>query len=123
MGQKKAFNMTPSDFRFGPASGHGKCHSQRPSISGLVRGAYSVSGGFMSTRDLRCAQDEDDLRACAQETRSQHPRQMPVKWETSGRPRRRDGVLLLGSTACVLTMRDEPPREDVGSMGRTGATW
>ena len=48
---------------------------------------------------------------------------MPVKWETSGRPRRRDGVLVLGSTACSLTMRDEPPREDGGVTVRTGAVW
>ena len=48
---------------------------------------------------------------------------MPVKWETSGRPRRRDGVLLRGSTACAPTMGDEPPREDGGVTERMGAVW
>jgi hypothetical protein len=48
---------------------------------------------------------------------------MPVKWETSGRPRRREGVLPLGSTACALTIRDEPPGVDGGVTERIGAVW
>jgi hypothetical protein len=46
---------------------------------------------------------------------------MPVKWETSGRMRRRDGVLVLGSITCALVMRDEPPSDDGGVTGRIGA--
>jgi hypothetical protein len=48
---------------------------------------------------------------------------MPVKWETSGRPRRRDGALLLGSTPYSLTIRDDPPGVDGGVTLRIGAVW
>jgi hypothetical protein len=48
---------------------------------------------------------------------------MPVKWETSGRLRRRDGVLLLDSMAFALVIGDEPPREDGGVTVRIGAVW
>ena len=48
---------------------------------------------------------------------------MPVKWETSGRARRRDGVLLLGSIACALVIGDEPPRDGGGVTLRMGAVW
>jgi hypothetical protein len=46
-----------------------------------------------------------------------------VKWETSGRLRRRDGVLPFGSTARALVIRDEPPREYGGVTDRIGAVW
>jgi hypothetical protein len=46
---------------------------------------------------------------------------MPVKCETSGRLRRRDGVLLLGSIARALVIRDEPPSGDGGVTLRIGA--
>jgi hypothetical protein len=48
---------------------------------------------------------------------------MPVKWETSGRGRRRDGVLLFGSTTRALVIGDEPPREGGGVTLRIGAVW
>jgi len=48
---------------------------------------------------------------------------MPVKWETSGWPRRRDGVLPFGSIVCALVIRDEPPTEDGGVTLRIGAVW
>jgi hypothetical protein len=46
---------------------------------------------------------------------------MPVKCETSGRMRRRGGVLLLGSIARALVIRDEPPSGDGGVTLRIGA--
>jgi hypothetical protein len=48
---------------------------------------------------------------------------MPVKWETSGRPRRRDGVFPFGSTARALVSLDEPPTDDGGVTERMGAVW
>jgi hypothetical protein len=48
---------------------------------------------------------------------------MPVKWETSGRPRRRCGVLLFGSTSRALMIRCDPPGVDGGVTLRIGAVW
>jgi MFS family permease len=113
---------------FGPIFGLASCAVQLaaamgPGFYGVV---YDWFGGYRESLFVAAAIDiiaAIVIRTGRAPDPLQHPRQMPVKCETSGRGRRCGGALRLGSTARALTIRDEPPSEAGGVTLRIGAVW